>query len=87
MATETRTSTTISERSLAAYLRARGHEVFYSPRNSGHLDFEFILTPRLIADIKAYNQNPPIPVLTFLSAQRELTDAIRDHRSRSTKWR
>jgi hypothetical protein len=81
MPTETGT-TTISDRSLAAYLRAKRHEVGYSPRHNGHLDFEFILTPQLMADIQAFNQNPTIPVLTFLSAQRELTDAIRDHRNR-----
>lgn len=84
--TETRKSTTISDRNLAAYCRARGHEVGYSPRHAGHLDFEFILTPQLIADIQAYNQNPPIPVLTFLSAQRELTDAIRDHRNKGGRY-
>lgn len=82
MTTETRQSTTISDRNLSAWLLAKKHEVGYSPRNNGHLDFVFIITPQLLADIQAYNQNPVIPVLSFLSAQRELADAIRDHRNR-----
>jgi len=67
---------------MSSYLRAKKHEVNYSPRQNGHLDFVFFITPQLLADIQAYNQNPPIPVLSFLSAQRELTDAIRDHRNK-----
>ena len=82
MVTETRQPTIFSDRNLSAFLRAKGHEVFFSPRRAGHLDFEFISTPQLMADVQSFNQNPNIPVLTFLSAQRELTDAIRDHRNR-----
>lgn len=82
MTTETRPTTTISDRNLAAYLRAIGHEANYSPRQNGHIDFVFVISDFLLANIQAYNQNPPIPVLSFLSAQRELTDAIRDHRNR-----
>lgn len=80
--TETRQTTTLSDRSLSAFLMARGHEVQYFPRPTGHLDFEFYLTIELQADIQAFNLNTPIPVISFLIAQRQLTDAIRDHRYR-----
>ena len=87
MTTETIKSTTTSDRSLSAFLKARGHDPHYSPRPSGHLDFEFILSPKLLADIDDYNKNANVPVLTFLTAQRLLTDAIRDHRHRNADWR
>ena len=85
METKTRPSTIISNRNLAAFLSSRGHDVSFVPRNAGHLDFEFGNTAQLRYDIQSFNQNPPVPVLTFLSAQCELTDAIRDHRNREAR--
>lgn len=74
--------TTISDRNKAAFLVASGHEVFFEPCSDGRVNFQFIISPELYELSESYNRNALIPVLTYVSAQRQLTDAIHDYRQR-----
>lgn len=80
MQTGTPRKINISDRSKAAYLVAHGFIVSFVNRPGGQLDFSFSWTPEIEEAIRDYALNRQVQVQSFLTAQRMLSDAIRDHR-------
>lgn len=73
---------TIRDRNLIAFLLVAGLQADFIPRSDNGLDADFQLSPELDNACKAYMSNCSIPVQSFISACRLISDRIRDHRNR-----
>lgn len=73
------TTVTITDRSKAAFLKAHRFQMKYVG-TAGHIDFSFQWSPELDKAINDYNCNRTVLVQDFLTAQREISDAIRNSR-------
>jgi len=73
---------TISDRNKAAFLVALGHKVSFEPDSGGRLNFQFYAGQAFYEASEAYSCNAVVPVMNFVTAQRQLTDAIHDYRQR-----
>lgn len=73
-------TTIVRDRNKIAYLIACGFQCDFIPRGDDGLDAEFPTSNVLEAASMAYVLNQAIPVQSFISACRYISDAIRDHR-------
>lgn len=78
------TTVTITDRSKAAFLKAHRFPMEYVGA-AGHVDFCFKWSPELDKAIADYNCNRTVLVQDFLTAQREISDVIRNSRQQLSR--
>lgn len=72
----------VRDRNRIAFYIALGFTCDFVPRPDGRLDGEFQICEELEKAAQAFNQNYPVPVQSFTSACRFISDAIQNHRQR-----
>ena len=85
MTTPTLTAVTIADRNETKCLFSWGFVGTPSPRDPNMLDFVFDATESLFEARRAYSQNAPVPVLSFIAASRYVDKAVFEHRQREVR--
>lgn len=73
---------TIRDRNLMAFLMTNGFKLNFIPRSDHGLDAEVAWSKELDTACQDYRGNRDVPVQTFISSCRFISDRIRDQRKR-----